>query len=456
MSKSNISDGFTSIGRIHIGLARLEALIAALSTGLLTDHYELTMLDAALHAGVSDRRCTFEVFCRRLPEGRRYGVVAGTARVLDAVRDFRFDDGALEFLERTKVVSSGALDYLRDYRFTGDIEGYREGEPFFPYSPILTVTGTFAEAVILETVVLSILNHDCAIAAAASRMVTAAQGRALLEFGSRRAHEQAAVDAARAAVAVGFDATSNLEAGARYGLATTGTAAHAWTLLFDDERDAFEAQVAALGEGTTLLVDTYDIPTGIERAILVGGPRLGGIRIDSGHLPDEAHRARRWLDEAGATDTRIVVSGDLDEYAIADLQDAPIDGYGVGTRLVTGSGHPTANLVYKMVARESADGTTIPVAKFSPDKQTRGGHKRGVRRLDAAGRATAELVQLVEEDPADGRLLTIAMVEDGAFPPTPEIQDIRDHHQRALDELPDEARRLSAGPPCLPTEGAPI
>jgi nicotinate phosphoribosyltransferase len=277
----------------------------------------------------------------------------------------------------------------------------------------------------------------------------------LLEFGSRRTHEQAAVDAARAAVVVGFDATSNLQAGARYGLATTGTAAHAWTLLFDGERDAFAAQVAALGKGTTLLVDTYDIPTGIETAILIGGEELGGIRIDSGHLPDEAHRARRWLDEAGATGTRIVVSGDLDEYAIADLQDAPIDGYGVGTRLVTGSGHPTANLVYKLVARESADGTMVPVAKFSPDKQTRGGHKRGVRRLDTAGRATVELAQLVEEEAADGRLLSVPMVEDGEFLPHPRIHEIRDHHRRALDELPDEARRLSAGPPCLPTEGAP-
>jgi nicotinate phosphoribosyltransferase len=420
----------------------------------LTDHYELTMLDAALHAGVADRRCVFEVFCRRLPLGRRYGVVAGTERLLEAVRDFRFDDRALAFLERAEVVGADALRYLADYRFTGDIEGYREGEAFFPYSPILTVTGGFAETVVLETVILSILNHDCAIAAAASRMVNAANGRTLLEFGSRRTHEEAAVAAARAAIVAGFDATSNLEAGARYGLKTAGTAAHAWTLLFDDERDSFAAQVAVLGEGTTLLVDTYDIAAGIDNAIEVGGAGLGGIRIDSGHLPDEAKWARQRLDDADATGAKIVVSGDLDEYAIADLHETPIDGYGVGTRLVTGSGHPTANLVYKLVARESTSGGMESVEKLSPDKRTRGGHKRGFRRLGPRGRATAEIARALADGPGEGRHLTVPLVADGEALTLPGIDDIRSHHRLAIDELPDEARRLSDGPPCLPTEEA--
>lgn len=214
------------------------------STALLTDRYELTMLQAALADGTADRRCVFEVFTRRLPPGRRYGVVAGTGRVLDAVRDFRFDEDQLEWLAAERVVDERTLEHLRDYRFTGDVVGYAEGEVFFPLSPLMIVESTFAEAVLLETVVLSILNYDSAIASAASRMTSAAVDRPCLEMGARRAQEEAAVAAARAAVIAGFSGTSNLEAGRRYGLPTIGTAAHAFTLLHDDEESAFAAQVA--------------------------------------------------------------------------------------------------------------------------------------------------------------------------------------------------------------------
>src|SRR5207244_4365597 len=182
------------------------------------------------------------------------------------------------------VIDEATGRWLADYRFAGDVSGYPEGELYFPGSPILTVSGTFAECVILETLILSVLNHDCAVAAGAARMVTAARGRPVIEMGSRRTHEDAAVAAARAAYLAGFAFTSNLEAGRRYGIPTAGTAAHAFTLLHDDERAAFEAQVAALGAGTTLLVDTYDITRGIELAVEVAGPGLGAVRIDSGDL----------------------------------------------------------------------------------------------------------------------------------------------------------------------------
>src|SRR6201997_1218212 len=323
------------------------------TTALLTDHYELTMLQAALRSGAASRRAVFEVFARHLPHGRRYGVVAGTGRLLDALERFRFGPDELSFLRENQVVDETTLQYLSSYRFSGNIWGYAEGDVYFPGSPILVVEGTFAESVLLETVVLSILNHDCAIASAASRMVTAAgglgpSGRPLIEMGSRRTHEVAAVAAARAAYLAGFASTSNLRAGYEYGLPTAGTSAHAFTLLYDgpdgpDEPGAFAAQVAALGTGTTLLVDTYDVTTGVANAVAAAGTALGAVRIDSGELGGLARQVREQLDRLGATKTRIVVSGDLDEFSIAALRAEPVDSYGIGTSLVTGSGAPTAN-----------------------------------------------------------------------------------------------------------------
>src|SRR3954454_12191319 len=278
---------------------------AVASTALLTDHYELTMLEAALRSGAAHRRSVFEVFARRLPEGRRYGGVCGTGRFLEALTRFRFEDEELVALEQARVVGPETLRWLSAYRFTGDVWGYGEGEVFVPGSPLLVVEGTFAEAVLLETLALSVLNHDCAIAAAASRMNVAAQGRPCLEMGSRRTHEEAAVAAARAAYVAGFAGTSNLEAGRRYGVPTIGTSAHAFTLLHDDEREAFEAQVAALGAGTTLLVDTYDVPTGVRTAVDVAGTRLGAVRIDSGDLLEQAYAVRAQLDRLRALRTPI-------------------------------------------------------------------------------------------------------------------------------------------------------
>src|SRR5215469_2912265 len=313
------------------------------------------MLRAALRSGTAHRRAVFEMFARHLPNGRRYGVVAGTSRLLDALEQFRLGDDELAFLDRGQIADQATLDFLRGYKFSGDMWGYAEGDCYFPGSPILVVDGTFAEAVILETLALSIFNYDCAIASAASRMVTAAHGRTLVEMGSRRTHERAAVASARAAYIAGFSTTSNLRAGYQYGIPTSGTAAHAFTLLHDDERSAFAAQLDALGQGTTLLVDTYDVPSAIRAAINEAGPGLGAIRIDSGDLTTVAREAREELDALGAEKTRIVLTGDLDEYSLAALAAEPVDGYGVGTSLVTGSGAPTAALVYKLVARSDSD-----------------------------------------------------------------------------------------------------
>ncbi|MGH3381606.1 MAG: nicotinate phosphoribosyltransferase [Actinoallomurus sp.] len=424
------------------------------STALLTDRYELTMVRGALASGTAARRAVFEVFARHLPAGRRYGVVAGTGRLLDALERFRFDAPTLEYLTSQGIVDEPTASWLSSYRFSGDIWGYGEGDLYFPGSPLLVVEGGFAEGVILETLALSILNHDAAIASAASRMVHAAAGRPIIEMGSRRTHEMAGVAAARAAYLAGFTSSSNLEAGRLYGVPTAGTSAHAFTLLHDSERHAFAAQLDALGRDTTLLVDTYDVARAVEVAVSLAGPELGAVRLDSGDLAETAHEVRAQLDALGATKTRIIVTSDLDEYAIAGLAAAPIDGYGVGTSLVTGSGAPTAALVYKLVARsETEDGPLRPVAKRSVGKPSRGGRKWGVRHLGEDGKAIAEVVSVSEPDPGpyDRSLLT-RLVRDGEIIGREPLAEARIRHERALAELPSRAFQLSRGYPAVPTE----
>ena len=425
----------------------------AASTALFTDHYELTMLQASLAGGTADRRSVFELFPRRLPEGRRYGVVAGVGRALDAVERFAFDEGTLGFLADAKVVDDATLEYLASYRFHGDIWGYPEGEIYFPYSPLMVVEASFAEAVLLETLLLSILNHDSAIASAASRMTCAARGRPCIEMGSRRTHEEAAVACARAAYLTGFAATSNLAAGRRYGIPTTGTSAHSFTLLHDTERDAFQAQVDSLGRGTTLLVDTFDIEEAVRVGVEIAGPGLGAVRIDSGDLGMLAQEVRDQLDSLGAKDTRIVVTSDLDEHAIAALAAAPVDGYGVGTSLVTGSGHPTGGFVFKLVSRCTSADEMVDVAKKSKDKISVGGRKYAVRRRNAKGVAEAEVIGVGSppEDEGDDRALLVPLVEKGVTVGREPLERSRERHGTSRGELPMPAQQMSRGEPAIPT-----
>jgi nicotinate phosphoribosyltransferase len=485
----------------------------------LTDKYELTMLAAALRDGYAQRRTTFEVFARRLPDGRRYGVLAGTGRFLAALGDFVFDDAALATV--ADFCDPATLDYLRGYRFRGDIDGYAEGELYFPGSPVLSVTGTFAECVLLETLALSILNHDTAVASAAARMVSAADGRPLIEMGSRRTHEQAAVASARAAYIAGFTGTSNLAAQQRYEIPALGTSAHAFTLLHttadgrpliemgsrrtheqaavaaaraayiagftgtsnlaahhrygipalgtsahaftllhteshlstdESEQAAFRAQVAALGESTTLLVDTYDVRRGVANAIAAAGTGLGAVRIDSGDLGVLARQVREQLDALGATGTRIVVSGDLDEYAIAALRAEPVDTYGVGTSVVTGSGAPTASMVYKLV---EVDG--LAVQKRSLHKESHGGRKAAVRLARPSGTVVEELVHPAGVPPQTGeagefqRVLTVPLVRAGEVLAESDLDGARSLVAAGLRSLPWEGLALSHGEPAIPT-----
>jgi nicotinate phosphoribosyltransferase len=424
---------------------------------LYTDHYELTMLQASLHSGAAHRKSVFEAFARRLPDGRRYGIVAGTGRLLEGIADFRFGGPELDFLRRTHVVNDETLDYLAGFRFTGDIWGYAEGEAYFPNSPILIVESTFAEACILETYILSVLNHDSAIASAASRMITAAGNRPCIEMGSRRTQEESAAAAARAAVIAGFDSTSNLEAGRRYGIKTVGTAAHSCTLLHDTEREAFEAQIASFGAGTSLLVDTYDVETAVRTAVDLAGPKLGAVRLDSGDLVAQAQWVRRLLDDLGNENTKIVVTSDLDEYAIAALQSAPVDSYGVGTSLVTGSGAPTASMVYKLVSRTDDSGEFVSVAKAAKNKTSKGGRKYALRRLNERGVATHEMVGVGHrpEDDGDDRQLLQQFIKNGELLPgwtgTEGVFRARQRHIDSMAELPAVVNRLQRGEPAIPT-----
>lgn len=424
------------------------------------------MLDAALKDGTAHRRCTFELFGRRLPATRRFGVVAGTGRILEALERFEFDGEQIEWLSSRGIISEEAASFLATWRFTGDMWGYAEGECYFPGSPLLTVEGSFADCTLLETLLLSILNHDCAVASAASRMTIAAHGRPCMDMGARRAHERAAVSAARAAIIGGFQGTSDLEAAKRYGIRAIGTAAHAFTLLHDSERDAFDSQVASLGAGTTLLVDTYDIAQGVVNAVeaaRAAGGELGAVRLDSGDLVAQAFRVRGQLDAMGATSTKITVTSDLDEYAIAALGAAPVDSYGVGTRLVTGSGVPTAALVYKVVSREDASGAIVPVAKKSESKSTVGGRKVAGRVMGDDGYASEELL-LVGTSMEEGqkllaergaRPLQVPLVRQGVIDSTAWSPDAlaraQEHHLRARNELPYQAWRLSEGEVAIPT-----
>ncbi|RAN72679.1 nicotinate phosphoribosyltransferase [Bacillus sp. SRB_336] len=427
-------------------------------TSLFTDHYELTMLQAALHSGAAHRRSVFEAFARRLPDGRRYGVVGGTGRLLEGLAEFRFGARELEYLAANNVVNGETLAWLADFKFSGNIYGYAEGELYFPNSPILTIESTFAEACILETYVLSVLNHDSAIASAASRMITAAGSRPCIEMGSRRTHEESAVAASRAAVLAGFHSTSNLECGLRYGVLTQGTAAHSFTLLHDSEEEAFRAQVQSMGAGTTLLVDTYDVEAAVRKAVAIAGPALGGVRLDSGDLLAQAHDVRALLDSLGNVNTRITVTSDLDEFAIAALAAAPVDSYGVGTSLVTGSGAPTASMVYKLVSREGNAGEFIPVAKTAKNKASVGGKKFALRRLNDRGLATAEMVGIgtMPENDGNDRPLVHEFMHDGVLAPGwtgPEgVRRATERHAASMAELPGAARRLQRGDPVIPTE----
>jgi putative nicotinate phosphoribosyltransferase len=422
------------------------------TTAFLTDKYEVTMLQAMLRAGRADHRAVFDLFARRLPKGRRYGVVGGVGRAVEAVKNFRFTDEQIAYLEADPIIDEATVRYLRDYKFRGIIVGQPEGSLYFPNTPILTVIGTFADCVLLETLLLSIMNHDSAVMSAASRMVTAAEGMPMIEMGSRRTSETSAVAAARAAYIAGFNATSNLQAGHLYQIPTTGTSAHAYTLAYgpDGEEQSFYDQMVALGTDTTILVDTYNIPEGIRRAVHaantlgVSGP--GGIRIDSGDLHEETVNARELLDSLGAIDTKIVLSSDIDEYTISEMKErgTPVDAVGAGTRVVTGSGAPTAEMVYKLVQIND-----MPVSKRAEGKISTGGIKVTYREFHEDGTMAGEFFKVGTTSApftSSQHPTQILLVDgQGDYFHQEDIEVSRARHREQVAYLPESARLILAG-----------
>lgn len=423
-----------------------------ISNSFYTDFYEFTMLQSALVDGTAHKPATFELFGRKLPKGRRYGVVAGTQRAISAIENFSFTEEQVSWLRANTALNEQTLSYLENFSFTGRVTGLREGDLYFPYDPVLSVESTFGECVLLETVLLSIFNHDSAVASAASRMVQAARGVPIIEMGSRRTNEKAAPAAARAAYLTGFTATSNIAAAYDYGVPITGTSAHAFTLAHKEEQTAFRNQVEALGESTTLLVDTYDIAEGIDNAIAAAGEKLGGVRIDSGDLYEETLKARKQLDAAGNTETKIVLSSDIDEFVIQELgeRNIPVDGIGAGTKVVTGSGHPTAGMVYKLV---EIDGRSV--SKRSENKISVGGTKKVYR--DSANTFTDYIVVNGHDVSDDVRILesgiiTRTFIKSGEVVFNPDLEESREFHASVMGELSETMKSVQAGEVAFRTE----
>lgn len=360
------------------------------------------------HRGLGHTRATCELFVRRLPGPRRYLVANEVEAAIDAALDLRFDDEDLAYLQEVpglrEALTPEFLTYLKDFRFRGDIDAVTDGTLVFAGAPLMRVTADIIEAQLLETLVLSMVNHGTMVASKAARIVHAAGGRAVLEFGTRRTHPDAAIGAARAAYLVGAAGTSNVEAGRRYGIPVSGTAAHMWTMTHEDEVSSFENYVATFPAGTILLIDTYDTRRGAERAARVAGDKLRGVRLDSGDLDALSREVRAILDREGCPEAKIVASGDLDEYSIAGLlrASAPIDMFGVGTELVCSKDAPSLGGVYKVVQYER-DGKVVPVGKLSEGKATFPGSHQVFRRLDGDCPIRDRLT-LADAEPEEGEV----------------------------------------------------
>ncbi len=378
---------------------------------MLTDFYELTMSKGYLDQNLQDTIAYFDLFFRSVPEDGGYAIMAGVEQMIDYLKDLKFTEDDLEYLTATQTFDQNFLDYLRDFHFCCDIWAIPEGTPIFPNEPIVKVRGPIIQAQMIETMLLVTINHQSLIATKTSRIVRAAKGRPILEFGSRRAQGyDAAVLGARAAYIAGATGTSCTICGEHFGIPVSGTMAHSWVQIFNTEYEAFAAYARSFPKNTVLLVDTYNVlNSGIPNAIRVAkeilepmGSRLRGIRIDSGDLTYLTIKSREMLDNAGLSDCRITVSNALDEYIIRDLilQGAAIDAFGVGERLITSRAEPVFGGVYKLSAIER-DGQILPRMKFSENtgKITNPGNKEVWRFYDrATGKAIADLISLVGEE----------------------------------------------------------
>ena len=379
----------------------LTSVMIERSVGLATDLYELTMAAAYFDNGMRDR-ATFELFVRRLPPHRSYLIAAGLEHALDYLQGLRFTSEEIAYIrnhDSFATVSREFFDYLSEFRFTGDVWAVPEGTAVFEMEPILRVSAPVIEAQVVETFLLATINFQTLIATKAARSVTAARGRAVIEFGTRRAHgSEAGLMAARAAYIAGCAGTSNVEAGRLFGVPTFGTLAHSFVMMFDDEDDAFRAFLKVFPKTATILVDTYDTLAAVERLARDFDSQIPAIRLDSGDLLELSIRARAILDRGGKPETKIFASGDLDEYRIEELisRGASIDAFGVGTQLATSYDSPALSGVYKLVALEDEGEISLKL-KLSPEKATYPGTKQIWRATDEAGKYREDIVAFSDE-----------------------------------------------------------
>ena len=412
-------------------------------TGLNTDLYQLTMAAGYHDAGIAEQSATFELFFRRLPRYRNFVLAAGLAQVVEYLRNLRFTDDEIVYLRSLPQfanVSGKFFDVLREFQFTGDLFAMPEGTPIFAGEPFLTVRGPLVQAQIVETYLLAMIGFQSLIATKAARMVEVAGGRAVVEFGTRRAHSpEAGVLAGRAAYIGGCIGTSNTETGYRFGIPVYGTAAHAWVQSFATEREAFERLQKLLGDATIYLIDTYNTIDGARIAASLGRP-LWGVRLDSGNLVELSREVRRILDDAGLRDAKIMATSDLNEYRILEFTaaDAPIDAFGVGTDLATSSDSPNLGVVYKLVELNGRY-----TAKFSEDKHTFPGSKQVFRFSDRDWIAcSSECVGCGDDGDTPKALLRPILIGGKLLEPLPSAADTRRYAAESIQRLPLATRSL--------------
>jgi len=420
---------------------------------LLTDLYELTMC-ASYFDNKRTEPATFDLFIRKLPPNRSYYVFAGLEQALLYLKSLRFTSEQSEYL-RTQGFKEDFLNYLQGFRFSGDVWAVPEGTVVFPNEPLLRVTAPIIEAQLVESFLLNTVNLQTMITTKASRVVQAAQGKAVIEFGLRRTHgTDAAMKAARCSYIAGCNGTSSVLAGMRYGIPIFGTMAHSFVMFFDNEVEAFKAFAKTFPRSSTLLIDTYDNVKGAENATTVAdelerkGFRLGGVRIDSGDLVEISKKVRELLDEKGLGYVKVFASGDLDEYKIQELlrTGAKIDAFGVGTRMSTSQDRPYVDIIYKLCEKMDKSGKFVPTMKLSQGKITFPGRKQVYRVKDKSGNFVKDIISLHDES-VEGTPLLVKVMEKGKIVyRLPKLEGIRENALENLSRLPDKYKRLERAP----------
>ena len=446
---------------------------------MLTDFYELTMAGGYFEEGYTEKTCVFDMFFRKVPDGGGFAICAGLEQLIESLENLRFTPEDIAYLRQCGLFSEAFLDYLANFKFACSVWAIPEGTPIFPGEPIVTVEGPAIQAQLIETVLLVNINHQSLIATKANRIVRAASGRPVAEFGARRAQSyDAAVLGARAAYIGGVTSTSCVMAARDFGIPVSGTMAHSWVQMFPSEYEAFRKYAELYPENCVLLVDTYNVTkSGVPNAIRVfdevlrpAGIRPGGIRIDSGDIAYLSKRARRLLDEAGYPDAKIVVSNSLDEYIVRDLilQDAKVDSFGIGENLITSKSDPVFGGVYKLAAIKNEDGSYVPKIKISEsvEKMTVP-HRKAVWRIydDETGKAMADYITLFDEqvetqngitlfDPVEtwkertftgctARNILVPIYEEGRLVyQSPSLEEIHEFCHSQIDALWDEVKRF--------------